>query len=341
MRSFIRHLHSLPVFHPNPVHSANPAPQVRGQRRAPSSDKADVGVGRNRRRVRTDPIGRSFRAIEATSSLTQALIQSHKVEPFRLQQLDDFLGQRDNIGIRTALSRSAEIGRSIPHVVVKGHECRRGRRGTSDLSGELIHHVGDLCGGRGAVLRRIPVDRVEVPGHNGAARILAVAHALQHSQAVVVVVAIWRSEARGYNATQDLSEGVVQARHLVSNIVLIDGDDVSMTPRVTADLVASVISSTNNTGQIVDSREGIVGVFVLPVETVDEECRLDVLAVQVVEQTEGQNRRTVVECQSEGACFGAAVSDDRYRLSAAAPSRLAASTAVLVGEAGGSFGATA
>lgn len=114
-----------------------------------------------------------------------------------------------------------------------------------------------------------------------------------------------------------------------------------MTPGVTADLVAGVVSSTNNTGQIVDSREGVVGVLVLPVETVDKECRLDVLAVQVIEQTQGQNRRTVVECQSEAACFGATVSDRRYRLSAAAPSRLAASTAVLVGEAGGSFSAAA
>lgn len=279
---FNRHPPSSPVFHPNPVHSVSTIVRAHGRRRAPNLDEAGVGVGRNRRRVRTDPIGRCFRAVEATGSLTQALVQGHKVKTLRLQQLDDFLGQWDNVGIRSALSRSAEVGRGIPHVVVQGHERRVSRLGGSDLSLELVHHVGNLCGGCGTVLRRIPVDRVEVPGHDGAAGILSVAHALQHSQAVVVVIAVRRAEARGYNATQDLSEGVVQTRHLVGDIVLIDSDDVGVTPGMTADLVAGVVRSANDTGQIVNSREGIVGVFVLPVEAIDEEGRLDVLAVQVI-----------------------------------------------------------
>jgi hypothetical protein len=145
---------------------------------APCSNEAGIGVRGNRRRVRTDPISRRFWAIEAASGLTQALIQGHEVEPLRLQQLNYFLGQWDDVRIRSALSRGAEVGRSIPHVVVESHECGRSRRGASDLDVEFVHHVGDLRGGRGAVLRGIPVDWVEVPGYDGATGVLTVPHTL-------------------------------------------------------------------------------------------------------------------------------------------------------------------
>jgi hypothetical protein len=69
-----------------------------------------------------------------------------------------------------------------------------------------------------------------------------------------------------------------------------------MTPGVTADLVTGIVSSANDTGQSIDSGKRVAGFGVLPVDTIDKEGSLDVLAVQIVEQSLSQNRRTVVKC---------------------------------------------
>lgn len=105
-----------------------------------------------------------------------------------------------------------------------------------------------------------------------------------------------------------------------------------MTPSVAADLMAIIESRAHNVSQLIKSRKRIEGVLVLPIEAVEEEGHFDVLALQIIEQTLGQDRRTIVKCQGEGSGLSAPVDNGRDRLPAAAPIRLAASAAVVVGE---------
>jgi len=208
-------------------------------------NEAGPRITRQRLRVRTYSVVGCCGAVKATGGLAQALIQCHKLEVFRLQQLDNLLGKWHDARVGSALRTGAEVRCGIPHVVVEGHERRRACCGGTNLFHILVQHVGDLRLGRVAVHVRVPINRVKVPAHDRAARVLAVAHALQHTQAVGVIIAIRWAEARGNN-TQDRSEGVVEASHLVSDVVLVDRDDVSVTPRVATDLVAGVVSSLHN-----------------------------------------------------------------------------------------------
>lgn len=210
-----------------------------------SLNEASPRIARQRLRVRTYSIVGCFGAVKATGGLAQAFIQCHKLEVFGLQQLDDLLGKWYDARVGSALRTGAKVRSGIPHVVVEGHERRRACRGGTNLLYKLVQHVGDLRLWRVAVHGRVPVNRVEVPAHDGATRVLTVAHALQHTQAVGVIIAVRWAEARGNN-TQDRSEGVVEASHLVGNVVLVDRDDVSVTPGVAADLMAGVVSSLDN-----------------------------------------------------------------------------------------------
>lgn len=68
--------------------------------------------------------------------------------------------------------------------------------------------------------------------------------------------------------------------------------------------MTSVVRGLHDIGQGVETRKGVVGLGVLPVDTVHEEGSLNADAVQVVEQAFSEDRWTIVESQSERSGLG-------------------------------------
>ena len=156
---------------------------------------------------------------------------------------------------------TSEICSRCPSVVIQ----RNGGRGSTCLAGpslvkarkskillrsglqlELVQHVGnliwnasavqrwvpthiielELLKAREAVVKGIPINRVQIPADDSCLSSIAVgseAKSLKNLCSIVIDVAIRRTHTSGYFAENSL-EGLIETSHFISRIVVVDAD---------------------------------------------------------------------------------------------------------------------